>query len=419
MATQAYHVRVRESGPGGLGAAERWCVRQALHALGNPPFTLVAWTGEEFAPRGAPPQGRLLLCERPRLRDLAEGPDGLLANAYVEGRVEVDGDLARLVETAFRASERSPRWVRAAAALAGLRPRIATHRGARRNARHHYDLGNDFYALWLDERMVYTCAYFPSPAASLEEAQLAKLEHVCRKLRLRPGESVVEAGCGWGALALHMAERFGVRVQAFNVSAEQMRFAREQARARGLADRVDFVEEDWREIRGRYDAFVSIGMLEHVGRSRYAELGRVIARCLAPHGRGLLHFIAHPSPIPMNPWLERHIFPGAYIPALSEALAVLESQTFAPVDVENLRRHYVRTLEHWLERFEKAAPRVRSMLDERFERMWRLYLASSLAAFRSGSCQLYQVLFAHQDDERFPWTREWIYRGADAPEAGV
>ncbi len=419
MPTQTYPVSVRQSEPRGLGAAGRWCLRQALRALGEPPLSLVAWTGEEFAPRGAPPQGRLRLRERPRLRDLAQGPDGLLADAYVEGRVEVDGDLARLLEAAFRASERSPRWVRAVAALAGLRPRRATRRRARRNVHRHYDVGNDFYALWLDERLVYTCAYFSSPTASLGEAQLAKLEHVGRKLRLRPGESVVEAGSGWGALALHLAERFGVRVQAFNVSAEQTRFAREQARARGLADRVEFVLDDWREIRGRHDAFVSIGMLEHVGRSRYEELGRVIARNLAPHGRGLLHFIGHQSPIPMNPWLERHIFPGAYIPALSEALAVLESQPLAVVDVENLRRHYARTLELWLERFEKAAPRVRAMHDERFERMWRLYLASSLAAFRSGSCQLYQVLFARQDDERQPWTREWIYPRTDAVEASV
>jgi cyclopropane-fatty-acyl-phospholipid synthase len=266
--------------------------------------------------------------------------------------------------------------------------------------------------------MVYTCAFFPSPAASLEEAQLAKLERVCRKLRLRPGESVVEAGAGWGSLALHMAERCGVRVRAFNVSAEQTQWAREQARARGLADRVEFVEEDWREIRGRYDAFVSVGMLEHVGRSRYEDLGRVIERCLAPDGRGLLHFIGHQRPIPMNAWLEHHIFPGAYIPALSEALTVLESQPLAVVDVENLRRHYALTLEHWLERFEKAAPRVRAMADERFVRTWRLYLASSLASFRSGWCQLYQLLFARRDDTRLPWTRAWIDGGAEAAGTG-
>jgi cyclopropane-fatty-acyl-phospholipid synthase len=177
---------------------------------------------------------------------------------------------------------------------------------------------------------------------------------------------------------------------------------------------VEFVEDDWREIRGRCDAFVSVGMLEHVGRSGYEQLGRTIARCLAPDGRGLLHFIGHQRPSTMNPWLARNIFPGAYIPALSEALVVLESQSLAAIDVENLRRHYARTLEHWLERFDKAAPRVRRMIDLPFERTWRLYLAASLASFRSGSCQLYQVLFARQDDERLPWTREWMHRAADA-----
>jgi cyclopropane-fatty-acyl-phospholipid synthase len=417
MQAHASHDRVQEPGPARLRPAERRLLEQCLRALGDPPFSLVAWTGEEIAPRGGatPPLGRLVLRDRLRLGDLAHGPDGLFANAYVDGRVEIEGDVARLIEAAFRASERSPRWVRAAAALAGLRPRPTTREGARRNVNHHYDLGNDFYSLWLDERMVYTCAFFPSQEASLEAAQLAKLDRVCRKLRLRPGESVVEAGAGWGALALHMAERCGVRVRAFNVSTEQVRHAREQARARGLEGRVEFVEEDWREIRGRYDAFVSVGMLEHVGRARYAELGRVIERSLAPDGRGLLHFIGHRRPIPMNAWLERQIFPGAYIPALSEALEVLESQPFAPLDVENLRRHYARTLEHWLERFEKAVPRVRSMTDERFVRIWRLYLASSLASFRTGWCQLYQVLFARQDDTKLPWTRAWIDAGDDRP----
>jgi cyclopropane-fatty-acyl-phospholipid synthase len=418
MQTRAFRDRVRDPEPERLRPAERWCLRLGLRALGDPPFSIVVWTGEEIAPRGKSPQGRLRLRQRPRWRDLAQGPDALLANAYVDDRVEVEGDLARLIEAAFRAAERSPGWARALARAWGLRPRGNTPRRSRRNVHRHYDLGNDFYSLWLDERLVYTCAYFPSPAASLEEAQLAKMEHVCRKLRLRPGEEVVEAGCGWGALALHMAERYGVRVRAFNVSAEQIRYAREQARARGLAGRVDFVLDDYREMRGAFDAFVSVGMLEHVGLSHYETLGRVIDRALRPNGRGLLHFIGHQRPMPMNRWLERNVFPGAYIPALSEALAVLESQRFAAVDVENLRRHYARTLEHWLERFEKTAPRVQAMYDERFVRTWRLYLASSIASFRSGSCQLYQVLFARQDDVELPWTRDWIYRDAEAAEPG-
>jgi cyclopropane-fatty-acyl-phospholipid synthase len=416
MQAHAYHPRVQD--PPRLRPAERWILERGLRALGDPPFSLVAWTGEEFAPRGGAPQGCLHLRDRPRLRDLWQGPDGLLASAYVDGLLEVEGDLPTLIEAAFRASERSPRWVRAASRLAGLRPRRRTPRRSRIDARRHYDLGNDFYSLWLDERMVYTCAFFPSPAASLEEAQLAKLERVCRKLRLRPGESVVEAGAGWGSLALHMAERCGVRVRAFNVSAEQTQWAREQARARGLADRVEFVEEDWREIRGRYDAFVSVGMLEHVGRSRYEDLGRVIERCLAPDGRGLLHFIGHQRPIPMNAWLEHHIFPGAYIPALSEALTVLESQPLAVVDVENLRRHYALTLEHWLERFEKHAAEVEGRMGRGFARAWRLYLCGAIASFRSSSFELFQVLFARPGWADLPWTREHLYAGP-APQADL
>jgi cyclopropane-fatty-acyl-phospholipid synthase len=392
-----------------LTPLERRWLRAALRAAGDPPIGLIAWTGEEVGPGGTRPRLRARLRERPALRDLLRGPDVLLGNAYVDGSLEIDGDLASVIETAFDAGASAPRWARWLAWLAGLRPLPNTLRRSRDNVHRHYDLGNDFYRLWLDERMVYTCAYFTRPEATLEDAQLAKMEHVCRKLRLRPGERVVEAGCGWGSLALHMAERHGVFVRAVNVSSEQIQFAREQARRRGLEQRVEFVEDDYRNIAGRYDAFVSVGMLEHVGRSQYKALGRVIERSLEPAGRGLLHFIGHRRPWPMNAWLERNVFPGAYIPALSEALRVLEPHPVAVVDVENLRRHYARTLEHWSERFEKASDAIAAMYDERFVRTWRLYLASSIAAFRNGSCQLYQILFARQRDTSLPWTRDWIY----------
>ena len=313
----------------------------------------------------------------------------------------------------FRASVRSQSWARWLSRLLTWRPRIDTPAQARRNVHHHYDLGNEFYRLWLDEQLVYTCAYFEHPSATLEEAQRAKLDLVCRKLRLSPGERVVETGCGWGALALHMAEHHGARVRAFNLSSEQIGYAREQARRRGLAGRVEFIEDDYRNANGRCDAFVSVGMLEHVGLAHYDEFGRVIDRCLEANGRGLLHFIGHQRAIPMNPWLDRYIFPGAYIPALSESLAVLEPHGFEVADVENLRRHYARTLEHWMERFEKAADRVAALYDERFVRMWRLYLASSLASFRTGSSQLYQVVFARAGDTRLPWTRADLYGATD------
>jgi cyclopropane-fatty-acyl-phospholipid synthase len=276
-----------------------------------------------------------------------------------------------------------------------------------RNAHHHYDLGNDFYRLWLDGDLVYTCAYFPTPGASLEVAQAAKLEHVSSKLCLAPGMRVFEAGCGWGALARHVARAHGANVRAWNVSHQQVLEARARAAAEGLDDRVAFVEDDWRHITGTCDAFVSVGMLEHVGRARYRELGGVIDRCLDPqHGRGLLHFIGRDVEAPGSRWTQRYIFPGFYLPTLREVLAdVLEPHGFSVLDVENLRRHYALTLEHWRERFERAAPIVTARMGEPFVRMWRYYLAGAHAGFAAGYLQLFQVTFARETWEDAPWTR--------------
>jgi cyclopropane-fatty-acyl-phospholipid synthase len=282
----------------------------------------------------------------------------------------------------------------------------------RADVHHHYDLGNDFYRLWLDRELVYTCAYFPTPETSLEQAQLAKMDLVCRKLQLRQGESVVEAGCGWGSLALHMARRYGVSVTACNLSREQIRYARERARAEGLDERVRFLEDDYRNLNGRFDAFVSVGMLEHVGREAYAQLGAVIDRCLKEGaGRGLLHFIGRNRPRELQAWIRKRIFPGAYAPTLAEvSRGVLEPWQFAVLDVENLRAHYARTLSHWMQRFEQAAGQVSSLFGDAFVRAWRLYLAGSQAAFELGSLQLFQVTFARDGDRSAPWTRAELYR---------
>lgn len=271
----------------------------------------------------------------------------------------------------------------------------------------HYDLGNDFYRLWLDDEMLYTCAYFPEETATLEEAQEAKMERVCRKLRLQPGEKVVEAGCGWGALALHMARNHGVTVRAYNLSHEQVRFARDRARREGLDGRVEFVEDDYRTIEGRFDAFVSLGMLEHVGPKGYAGLGSLLDRCLDEnHGRGLLHFIGQDRPTPLNPWIRRFIFPGAYPPTVGEALrGVLEPEGWAVLDVENLRQHYALTLWHWRQRFEAHEEEVRRRLGEPFARRWRLYLAGSEAAFRVGALELFQIVFGRHGRAEVPWAR--------------
>jgi cyclopropane-fatty-acyl-phospholipid synthase len=352
----------------------------------------------------ARPLASVVVADRATLVALLLDPDEQFGDGYVAGRIEVRGELVAAVEQAYHALER-----------AGAR--AVSRRGhslldSRRNVHRHYDLGNDFYRLWLDERMVYTCAYFDRPGRSLEQAQLAKLDYVCRKLRLAPGETVVEAGCGWGALALHMAREYGVRVRAFNISLEQIAYAREQARRAGLAGQVEFVEDDYRQIAGRYDAFVSVGMLEHVGLGDFSTLGELIARCLEPRrGRGLLHFIGRDRPAPLNAWIRNHIFPGAYAPTLAQAVErVLEPAGVSVLDVENLRLHYAETLSHWLARFEASAEQVRRRHGEAFTRAWRLYLAGSQAAFRTGSLQLFQVAFARCGANDVPRTRAGLYR---------
>jgi len=349
------------------------------------------------------PVASVVATDRPTLLAMLVDPEEHFGEAFVTGRIEIHGSLVAALEAAYRAIDR--------AGARGISPRGHSLREARRNVHRHYDLGNDFYRLWLDERMVYTCAYFGRPGWSLERAQVAKLEYVCRKLRLAPGESVVEAGCGWGALALHMAREHGVRVRAFNVSHEQVAYARRQAEREGLSGQVEFVEQDYRRIDGRYDAFVSVGMLEHVGLGDFGTLGALIGRCLEPRrGRGLLHFIGRDRPTALNAWIRRHIFPGAYPPTLAQAIErVIEPAGMSVQDVENLRLHYAETLAHWLARFETAAREIRLRHGHEFTRAWRLYLAGSEAAFRTGSLQLFQITFARSEANDLPRTRAGLY----------
>ncbi|MBS0578288.1 MAG: class I SAM-dependent methyltransferase [Proteobacteria bacterium] len=329
-------------------------------------------------------------------------------DAFSDGSVTVEGDLVSMLEIVNLSNTMNGKpetFLRRAL----RRPRTNTLAGSRDNIHRHYDIGNQFYSLWLGSTMAYTCAYYPTPTASLDEAQVAKMDHVCRKLRLKAGETVVEAGCGWGTLALHMARHYGVRVRAFNISREQIMYAREQAQRAGVGGQVEYVEDDYRNITGRYDAFVSVGMLEHVGVENYAELGSVVHRALGGRGRGFIHSIGRNYPAALQPWIEKRIFPGACPPALSEMMRIFEPWDFSVLDVENLRLHYAQTLRHWYELYEAASDKVRDMFDARFVRMWRLYLAGSIAAFTTGKLQLFQVLFAPGESNDIAWNRADIY----------
>lgn len=393
----------------------RWIVERALRKLGNPPLAVVLWNGQEIRTSAEPPVVRLRFHDRMALWRVALDPRMEFGEMYSRGRLDIDGDITEMMLSVDQALVRVGRLD-----FGARRPRHWLHRlfhpntaaQAKQDIHRHYDLGNDFYRLWLDEQMLYTCAYFSEPGMSIEQAQIAKMDHVARKLWLQPGETVIEAGCGWGALAIHLAHRYGVTVRAFNTSHEQIIYAQARARAEGLADRVEFVEDDWRNIRGRCDAFVSVGMLEHVRPANYRRLGDVIHNCLKPDGRGLIHSIGRNKPQPMDPWIERHIFPGAIPPSLGQMMAIFEPHDFSVLDAENLRLHYALTLRHWLARFEQSRDRILQMFDERFVRMWRQYLAGSLSAFEAGGLQLFQVVFAPGANHHVPSTRRYQYEGS-------
>ena len=394
-------------------AAENWLVRRLLLQCGNPAIAIELWDGRRIATSDVTPVALMRIHDRRSLLGILVNPELGFGDAYSDGKIEIEGDLLEFLETVYRSiwsMNTSSGFLRMQSARWLSRIHSNTVGRSRRNVHHHYDIRDDFYRIWLDERMVYTCAYYSDPAMTLEKAQTAKMDHVCRKLQLRRGQTVVEAGFGWGALALHMARYYGVRVRAYNLSHEQTLFARRRARVEGLASQVEFIEDDYRNLSGRFDVFVSVGMLEHVGREHYHDLGKTIDGCLNPEGRGLIHSIGRNRPAALNSWTQRRIFPGAYVPTLEEIVDILQPRDFSVLDVENLRLHYAKTLQHWLERYQAHEDRVAEMFDARFVRMWRLYLAGSVASFATGTLQLFQVLFARASVNEIPWTRAWLYK---------
>jgi len=400
------------------GAAVALC-RRALARAGAPRIAVELWDGrvihggrgDEIVDSGERSEvARIVVTSRRAFARILVDPELGFGDAYACGEVEVRGDLVALMEAIYPDAS-GPSEAVPPRSLRGMLPpllrvvplpalRSITPTRARRNASIHYDTPSEFFELWLDRSMSYSCAYFPQPTSSLEAAQDAKMERICAKLALAPGERVVEAGCGWGALALYMARRYGVTVDAYNVSRSQLQWARARARCEGLTDRVRFIEADYRTVAGRFDVFVSVGMLEHVGVRAYPQLGRIIRRCLAPGGRGLIHNIGRSRPMPTHRWIAKRIFPGGYTPSLSEMTTVFEPNGLVVLDVENQRSHYVRTLASWLERFREQEQRITELLGERAARSWHLYLAAAKAGFACGHLQLYQTLFTQS---RQPW----------------
>lgn len=400
----------KEHTGGKVTGLDAWLARKMMQAIGEPPLRVVLWDGKEIERPAATTAVGMVIRDRAALWRLFTNPLLHFGDDYSAGRIETEGGLVTFMETVYQAMTQTPKFRRISdpAAYRRNQPRLNSSSGSQENIHHHYDIGNEFYQLWLDTELVYTCAYFPDPAITLEDAQIAKMDLVCRKLRLKAGQTVVEAGCGWGALARHMAKHYGVKVRAYNISGEQIAYARERAKAEGLEGQVEYVKDDYRNIAGTCDAFVSVGMVEHVGPDHYRELGSVINRCLTEQGLGLIHTIGQNISTPMSPWFLKRIFPGSYPPTLREMMTIFEPGEFTVLDVENLRLHYAQTCAHWLDRFEHNRDRVREMFDESFVRAWRLYLSGCVANFNLGLLQLFQVVFSRPANNLVPLTRGYL-----------
>jgi cyclopropane-fatty-acyl-phospholipid synthase len=337
-----------------------------------------------------------------------------LGEAYMDGGLTIDDaslyEFLDLVATNMNLAPKSP----LAPLYQGSGPAFRIFqqynplRRARRNVAHHYDLSDPLYELFLDADRQYSCAYYTAPDQTIDQAQANKKRHIAAKLLLEPGQKVLDIGCGWGGLALHLAREHGVFVTGITLSSEQLNFARRRAAAVGLAERVRFEFCDYREAKGRYDRIVSVGMFEHVGVVHYPAFFGKIRELLAEDGVALLHSIGRQDgPANTNPWLRKYIFPGGYSPALSEVVPVVERLGLWITDIEILRLHYADTLRAWRSRFATNRERIRALYDERFCRMWEFYLAGSEIAFRHQGHLNFQMQLAKRVDT-VPLTRDYI-----------
>ena len=383
-------------------------------------FAVTFTDGSELSPSTANPGLHLRFVDvRGERACVLYGHVGFL-ESYFEGHMEIEGDLAEAVKISFESgySESPPPLVRIRNRWHEFTLGNRTIGRAKDNARFHYGLGAGFYEKWLDlPYMMYTCAYWAPGTTSVEQAQINKMEHVCRKVRLSPGDSVLDIGCGFGGFMYYAHQRDGVSVKGINTTTEQVDWLRQRIEEDGLGHALEVSEADFREDVGRYDKVISIGVLEHAGRDQLGEVVRAHANALKPGGIGMLHFIGHIADRETEFYIRKYVFPGGWIPSLSDTLDVMESCGLDILDVENLRRHYALTLDEWAERFNTRWDEIHALdpakFDARFRRIWKTYLESCAEMFRSpqGTTGLYQILYSKGNvtAENFPMSRGYVY----------
>jgi cyclopropane-fatty-acyl-phospholipid synthase len=381
------------------------------------PAAIELWNGNRYD-LGDSPTVTLRVPGPAALRYFVNADLAKLAEAYIEGHLEIIGPIAEAMRLA---ESLATHWGKA---RKGHLPSLFNLHTKRRDAeaiRYHYDVSNEFYALWLDPRMVYSCAYYKTGAEDLAAAQVQKLDHICRKLRLQPGERFLDIGCGWGALVIHAAERYGVRATGITLSENQHALANERIRAAGLQERCEVRMQDYRDApgEGQFDKIASIGMFEHVGLKNLPVYFGAIRRLLADGGVVLNHGITSVDPdsravgMGGGEFIEKYVFPHGQLPHLSLVVREMGAAGLEVMDSETLRMHYARTLRQWSDRLEAKLEQARAFAGDRRLRIWRTYLAGCAHAFERGWVSIQQVLAVKSEDasvSRLPWTREWMYK---------
>ncbi len=331
--------------------------------------------------------------------------------SYMEGDLDIENDMQELFRLGLAIDfdeYRLPFWQKFRFFILSLLNRDTLRRSPK-NISYHYDLGDEFYALYLDKTMTYSCAYFKRPDDSLEQAQLNKYEHIARKLILKPNESLLDIGCGWGGMLIYAAKKYGITGVGNTISQNQYEYANRKIKELGLQDQIEVLYQDYRHLSGKFDKVVSIGMFEHVGKKFIPAFIQKVSDLLKTGGLGLLHTIGKDTPSPSDPWIFKYIFPGGYLPALHEITREMGKIGFSILDVENLWLHYAKTLEKWAENHEQNVEKVRELFDEAFVRRWRLFLNISIAGFKFGESRLFQILFSNGLNNALPTTRSHVY----------
>lgn len=395
---------------------EKAFLKTLFKNLFSDPCRIRFWDGEVVNYKEGDIKFEIIFNEPIHEADILSDPSLAFGEGYMTKKIEINGSIEDVVASIYNNKES---FLGSSGKYAHILNKISNNiKKSKENVEYHYDIGNDFYKLWLDESMTYSCAYFKTPEDSLYQAQENKVNHILKKLALKEGDTLLDIGCGWGELILNAAKKYKVKAMGVTLSKEQFARVNERIKEEGLSDLVEVQLIDYRQIKDRkFDRVVSVGMIEHVGKENLNEYFAKVNDLLTKGGLSLLHCITSQENRKeedkeggTNSWINKYIFPGGYVPSVVELVSHIVSQNLCLIDIEDFRRHYGKTLENWIENFENALPEISKTKDETFIRMWRLYLNACAASFNCGNIYIHQFLFTKGVNNDLPWTREYIYK---------